>query len=226
MKNKFKYSKLLANDWVITLTATLIGVFVALYLNERITTHKHATQKGIAIENILAEISTNADNLVTVIEKHRELNEIMGFLVQYLDEEDNLIVDPELCYAFRSKYPDIIIIEDSTSVGNNLYNYDGEINFDLSFPHFELTTITLKTLKSSGIANSFNFECLLHLENVENITNEVTQKNRELFDYLLGVTDGGDKNERIVNHVKLLIDYEEALSRIYASSEKKLQKCY
>ncbi len=63
--------KILTNSWVITLTATLIGVFVALYLNEWLASVKLNNQKQIAKENVLAELKSNNKKLNESITKHK-----------------------------------------------------------------------------------------------------------------------------------------------------------
>lgn len=224
-KGKIDYSKILANNWVVTLTATLIGVFVALYLNEWMASRKLSNQKAIATKNISIELNSNKDYLKDALLRHEELIEIMSFLGQYVDDNDDLIAPVKAFNAFKKKYPDLINIEDSTFVEEGIYNYDGEINLDLSFPHFELTTITWKTLKNSGIVSDFDFECLLYLETVDNVTNEVGQKNKELLDYFSGIKDSGAQNENLISHLNLLIHYEESLIEIYESSEERLKNC-
>ncbi len=75
-----KNSKLLTNSWVITLSATLIGVFAAMYLNEWMASRKLTRQKSIATQNILAEFQANRDFLEGTLEDHQEILEIMDFL--------------------------------------------------------------------------------------------------------------------------------------------------
>lgn len=216
---------ILSNNWVVTLSATLIGVFLALYLNEQVVNWKTKNQKLIATQNILAEISSNDSTLQEVIKKHYDLLGVLKFLGDFMDEEDNLIAPSDSLNSFRQKYPEIIIIDDSTLVKNNTYNYDGEINLNLSLPHLELTTIALKTVKNNSIISSYGFNCMLFLERLDKITGEILIKNKELFDYFVGTKDTGDKNEYVLNHLNLLIDYEESLKELYDSGKVEFEKC-
>jgi len=52
----YKRKRFLTSDWVITLTATLIGVFGAMFLSEMVSSKKVKKQKSIATKNILFEI--------------------------------------------------------------------------------------------------------------------------------------------------------------------------
>ena len=224
-KVTFIGSRILTNNWVVTLTATLVGVFAALYVNEWVASKKLRNQKAIATQNILAEISSNNEDLHLTILKHAELLETMTFLGKYVDEESRLIAPPDSLDKFRAKYPALVLIEDSTQLENGYYEYDGEINLDLTFPQFNLSTIAWETLKNSGISATYGFECLLYLETVDKITQEVLQKNRELLEYFTGAKESGEENENLLNHLELLIDYEESLQEVYQGSERALENC-
>jgi len=222
---KIKNSKLLTSNWVITLTATLIGVFGALFLNEWVSSKKMRTQKSLATENIITELTSNQENLESSIIKHTELLEILDFLNKYLDEEERLISPIDSMNKFKTKYPELVEIKDSTLLENGNCKYKGEINLDLSITHMELTTIAWKTLINSGISASFDFECLMYLESIDKLTNEVLQKDEELLEFMTGRRDSGTKNEKLVNHLKLLIDYEDSLIELYKPRENKLKNC-
>jgi len=70
MKSRKKITGFLSNNWVVTLTATLIGVFSALYLNEIVASRKLENQKAIAKQNILTEISQNQESLEKNIDRN------------------------------------------------------------------------------------------------------------------------------------------------------------
>jgi len=224
-KVKFKNSKIFANNWVITLTATLIGVFAALYLNEWVSSKKLRNQKTLATKNILTEINSNQNSLETSIRKHTDLLETMEFLIKYVDEEDRLISPVDSMNKFRTKYPEVVTIKDSTLLENGNCEYNGAINIDLSIPHIQLTSIAWKTLKNSGISTTYNFECLMYLETIDKLTDEVLQKDEELIEFMTGLRDGGTKNENLISHLNLLIDYEESLLEIYKPREDELKDC-
>lgn len=218
--------KLLKNDWVITLTATLIGVFAALYLNEMVSSNKLENQKSIATKNILAEISLNNKKIKKATKTHIELMDIIEFMGNYSDEKNGtLIVPVDSMAKFQTLHPNLIIIKDSTFVSDGIYDYNGELVFEFSTPQLEITTIAWNTLKNSGISPTYGFECLMYLENIYKITNEVSTKNSELLDYMLGNKEVGEKSENLINHLNILIDYEESLVEIFKSSEEEIKNC-
>jgi len=221
-----KRLKFLTNNWVITLTATLIGVFAALYLNEIVSSKKLKNQKSIATKNILTEISSNNEKIKKATKKHIEFIDIIEFMEKYSDVENgNLIAPVDSMRKFQLKHPNIIVIKDSTLISNQIYKYKGEVNFNFSTPSLEITTIAWNTLKSSGISPTYGFECLMFLEGIYNITNKVSIKNEVLLEYLIGEREMGEKSENLIRHLHLLIDFEESLIKMYESSEKELKNC-
>ncbi len=220
-----KNSKLLINNWVIPLTATLVGVFGALFLSELVSSRKVKNQKSKATENILVELSSNQTNLEKSIATHTQLLETMNFLDKYVDEEDNLIAPVDSMNNFKATYPGIVTIEDSTLLDNGYCNYRGDIYIDLSIPHIQLTNIAWKTLKSSEISATYDFDCLMYLETIDKVTDEVLQMDAELLEFLTGARDSGTKNEKLVSHLKLLIDYEKSLVKLYEPRETELNSC-
>lgn len=179
-------SKLLSSNWFITLTATLLGVFVALYLNEWVANRKLLNKKSKVTKNLLAEISSNHEKLKKATERHIEILDILEFFEDYSDEEENLIVSTDSMSSFRSRNPDFILIVDSTLVSKGIYKYHGEVNFNLSLPYLEITTLAWKTLKNSEVISTYDFECLMYLEGVNNITDEVLIKNKQVLNYFIG----------------------------------------
>ena len=220
-----KSSKLLANNWVITLTATLIGVFAALYLNEWVASNKLNSQKEIATKNILAEISSNQKTLEEAIIKHTESLDFMEFRMKYVDEENNLIAPLDSMNKFRNKYPQLLIVTDSTLQKNGNYLYKGETYFDFSIPRLGLTNIAWKTLKSSNLSTTYGFECLMFLEKIDNLINDIFQKGEINVEYMTGYRDSGIKNKNLLINLEFLIFYEKMLIQAYQQSEEKLKNC-
>ncbi len=224
-KKKTFFPKIFANDWVITLTATLIGVFVALYLNERVASNKLENQKSIAIENILLEITSNQEKLKDSIKKHETTLGIMDFLRKHMEEDENLIASIDSMNLFRNKFPNILQIDDSTLVANGKYNYKGELNFDLSITHLNLSTIALQTLKNSNISSTFDFECLMYLESIHKLTNEVLQKDRAILNFFIEDGESGYKNQSLFKKIDLLIQFQKSLETILENSDEELHEC-
>lgn len=222
--------RLLTNNWVVTLSATLIGVFAALYLNEKVASQKIENQKSIAAKNILSEISSNETKFKTAMNKHKVFLDLMVFMDDYAYSESGGFISPiDSLNKFRQKHPNIFLIKDSVKISNGVYKYSiRKINFDFSIPQYEMTTIAWKTLKNSGISPSFDYKCLMYLEGLYNLTNKVSEENGKLFDEVVEFLSGKEKikkRKKLIESLQLLIDYEESLIQMSESSEKELVNC-
>lgn len=220
-----KISKLLANDLVITLSATLIGVFVALYLNEWIADKKLSDQKKIAIDNVITELSSNQIKLEKALERHIQMYDLLIFLRKYSENGENLIAPQDSMRAFMTKHPELVILSDSTKLDNGYYHYKGEMNSNLSVAHLELTTVAWETIKSSGLSTSFGFDCLMYLESLDKLTSEIILRDRVLLEYMTNNSDDAEQNEKIIKHLHFLIGYEKSIGIMYEKSEEKLSEC-
>jgi len=224
-KNRKTGLKFLSNDWVVTLSATLIGVFAALWLNEMVSSKKLEQQKTIAKQNIVTEIEQNQKSLEESIKKLELMLNVVTFFNPKMDEEGRLITTPDSIARFRANHPGIFKIEDSTKLENGRYNYRGEIDLDFNLSHINLTTLALKTLKSSGLSATFDFNCLMNLERLEKFTNETLQKEKKVLEELYKVM-GTEKTEAFAKQVKTLISFERTLLEFYAISEQDLKDCH
>ena len=65
----------------------------------------------------------------------------------------------------------------------------------------------------------------MYLETMDKLTTEIMERNEVLLEYFVGTVDSGDKNANLINHLKLLIDFEESLVDIYESSSEELDQC-
>ena len=216
----------LKNDWVITLSATLVGVFVAMYLNELVAKNNTTSQKNIATKNITLELAKNKEKIEKATKKHIELFDIIDLINRYAEEEgEHLIAPADSINNFKARHPDILMVEDSTLVSPGVYDYRGEINFDFALPQLEVTTIAWKTLENSGIGSAYNFECLMYLQGVYNLTDEIILKNKELLDDFIDNEMMTSKRDKLLRQLNILIDFEETLVEVYGHSEAEMKNC-
>ncbi len=214
----------LKNDWVITLTATLIGVFVALYLNEMVASDKLEKQKSIATSNIFLEIEHNRAVLEKNINKLEVLLATIEFMDTHMTEDDRLISSVESMTNFRYKYPGVFKVQDSTLLENGLYHYRGESQVDFNPSHINLTTLAFKTLKSSGLSSSYDFNCLIEFEKYENFTGEMLQFEQKAIDAIYEAFENNQRQELMI-HISGLIEFEQTLLQFYEEVEKILETC-
>ena len=224
---KKKNSKFLTSNWVITLTATLIGVFGALFLNEWISTKNVRDQKSIATKNILSEIEENKISIENNVKDHRKLMSTLLFMEKYIDKENRLVIDSDSLQAFRTHFPNIFIVQDSTLLKSGKYHYRGEMGLNFDFSYLSITNIAWKTLKNSTLTNSYDFDCLMFLEQMELVHEETLKQERKFIEIMKNINkyEEDDYEEELKLELDFLIEYENGLLELYNNSEQKLNNC-
>ncbi len=212
------------NNWVVTLTATLIGVFLALYLNEKVSAKNRDAQKSVAIENIISEINENNKKLKKTVKKLKTILSIHEFTNAYRDDEKRLIVSSDSMSRFRREHPGILTVLDSVLISGQNYHYKGELDVEFNVSNIEVTSVAWQTLKNSGLSSTFGFDCLLLLEMMDNSRKEMLVHERILLDHFSGAQEF-DTNEKLIEHLKLLIGYNEAIISNYESTRENLKNC-
>ncbi len=223
-KNKKKLTKILSNDWIITLTATLVGVFAALYLNEIVISRKRDNKIAIAKKNVFKEFNQNQENLEKNIYNLETVLGVTQFINPKMDNEGNFITSPDSIANFKSKYPSILKISDSVKLNNGNYKYKGEVNVDFNLTHINLTNFAIKTLKSSGLSTDFDFDCLVNLERAERFTDESIEKEKRILEKLYKTIET-KKTEDFIKYVKQMIQIEKWLLEFYTNGEQNLKNC-
>ena len=221
---KFRHS-IFSNTWVVTLSATLLGVFIALYLNELVASNKLQNQKTISSKNILLEISNNESKLKTALQKHIELYETIGFMEKYLTGDEKIVAPTDSMTAFRLKYPHIIHLEDSLIIENDIYQYQLEVKLDFTLPQLEISTIAWETLVNSSISSAYSFECLMNLGTVYRVFSEISNNNKELLNYFWGKKEPGEKSRDLLRDLGLLIKYEKSTLELIEGNDQLFGNC-
>jgi hypothetical protein len=221
-KVSFKY---LSNNWIVTLTATLIGVFAALYLNEVVETKKLNNKKSIATKNIFLEVEANQESLEKSIKKLEMTLKTIAFLKPRMNDDGELIASPDSMTSFKSKYPEVFKVEDSIKLENGKYNYIGEADVDFNISSINLTTLSLSTLKNSGLTSYYNFNCLMNLERLEKFTIETLESEKQVLNSIYKTVGDKEAEEEFTTQIKLLLSYEKTLLVFYKEAFENLKKC-
>ncbi|MEL6122820.1 MAG: hypothetical protein AAFR14_03790 [Bacteroidota bacterium] len=215
--------KWISNQWLITLTATVLGVFGALYLNEWVANYKLDKQVEVALDNVQLEIDGNMNSLQKAVETHRQYLAIMQLMNTYMEDEE-LVTTPEVISEFQSSYPDLMTITDSVKVGSGTYRYKGQINADLSLPQINLRSIALPSIINSGLANALDFSCLMLLEGISTTTIEIKERNQFMLNSMFGIGEQLE-DEAAMKYLSFLIDLEFSFIEVLEQSKEELKEC-
>ncbi len=200
-------------DGVITLVATLLGVFLGLYVNEWNASRNLKKQKKIATENIMMEIRSNKEKLKESVENYSKMLQTFYFFRNTLTSKGEVISTVEYMTEFKAKNPGILKTLDSVKVEGGKYNYTKmNMNLNYTVEEVELRTIAWETLKNSDVISTFSFDYLMKLEYIYNFIKDISQTNNIIFNdgKKFAQSDLGVLDNLIFN-TELAIDSEKKL---------------
>lgn len=223
---KKKKTQFWKSSGIITLFATLIGVFLALYLNEWTTSRKEKKQKEIATENILLEINSNKEKLEESVDNYTKMLDLFIFFDTHVITKVGFVAHPHEISALNKKHPGIIEPVDSIKVADGRYNYRNmNLNLELFSEQVELRTIAWQTLKNNNIISSFNFDYLMSLEYIYNSISLISQTNAEINNNAkLFVQSSEDILDNLIFDIKLAIQQENDLINLCDKTYEQLSK--
>ncbi len=209
-------TKLLTNSWTVTLVATMIGVFAGIYLNNLYSNRSILQNRANALAQINNEVEKNREILKKSLEAHRYYKGGLSFLFRHLNEDEDLIVHRDTMEIFRETFPNALLLSDSTQVSGDLFNYEGELNFDIKgIPSIELSNVAWETFKASNLASTVNFDCLYQLELLNRLQERVRVENDKLIRMFVGEAEMGERGVLLTAKWNLLLELEDSLLALY-----------
>ncbi|MEE4247340.1 MAG: hypothetical protein V2I33_18165 [Kangiellaceae bacterium] len=225
-KPNIRNYRIFSSNWFITLSATLVGVFTALYLNEFVATQKINDARANATEKILTELDSNLSSMRYAIQVHQQVYDVLDFMKYRDSESGKLTVPLEIKKRFCKDYPNLLSVKDSVLVAKGVYEYsNGGLDFDFRLPQFELSTIGWNTLLNTGISRSYSFECLLHLQVTYKLTERIILINEELFNTFYRTQNLEADREKILRLLAMLLDHEQTAIQELESGKEKIKNC-
>ncbi|MBI9064424.1 MAG: hypothetical protein JEZ14_20735 [Marinilabiliaceae bacterium] len=200
-------------DGIVTLIATLLGVFLALYLNEWNTSRKQKKQKEIATENILQEVNANKEKLQKSVKHYEVMLETYIFFTDCLTSERSIVTSVENMSKFKTKHPGIIYTLDSIKIDNGNYRYTNmDLNLGFTLEQMELRTIAWETLKSSNINSTYSFDNLMSLQYIYKSIDAIIQMNNEIYnDAKKFAQSDVSVLKKLIFNIKMAIHYEKGI---------------
>jgi len=194
----------------------VIGILIALSINNWSATNKSNHAKEVVISKIKDEIKNNSQELdkANAINQKilRAFNEYSKI---YSGTSSEVIASPREIQILRKEYPSFFRAKDSIKLDTKKYRYTGETFIELEIP--DITSIAWETTRTINIANEFEYDCLYDLENTYNLQARVKREIDKATDALLkGEVEDLFKILRVMNQLEsqLKISYNEMLTRI------------
>ena len=163
----FKQQRKISFNWKYILGEILLiffGITLAVWFNNWNADRKTTQEKEVAIVRIKEELQ---DNLKELLDAQQKNQPVIEGIQAFFGDSKGLSVSPLEMKALQERYPDVLLIQDSTAQGNGRYSYEGQTDFNLQFP--DLIQIAWETTRVIGATKEFNYDCLYDIEKVYNL---------------------------------------------------------
>jgi hypothetical protein len=225
-----KINKFLSSDWTITLFATMIGVFSAIFLSQYFNQKKLASGKEKALVEVRNEIEKNELDLKKYQTLSKSKYEGAIYLFSVLNDQLEVKIKKEDLVLFKAKTISIFTISEIADLSDGILKVSGELNLNIEnkLVLFNLSKVTWNSYKQTEFMAITKFKCLSEIENVYDLQAEVNMINeswREQFfkgDFVQKVS----ARDRFFETWKNLIIYQDLLLDFYAGKAIILEKCH
>nr|WP_298997447.1 hypothetical protein [uncultured Allomuricauda sp.] len=149
-----------------------VGINLAIWFNDWNSSKTIQKDKEIALTKIKEEVENNLQQLLDSREQNQKIPLFYTELDSLKNEDEDLVLDPEVMRGFVGKYAHFFIAIDSVPTVDGKYKYEGDtfINLDIT----DLSSIAWDISKSTGIFHEFGFDCLYRMQGMYN-TQELVQ---------------------------------------------------
>jgi len=210
----------------ITIFATMVGVIGGIYITDRMEIKKTKNRASLGLDRIKAEVESNRKTVEKINRVHDQLKDHLSFLEKFMNESNELIVPSQDMRAFQKHYPNAIQLTDSIPVSGGVYQYRGDMHFDLeSVASFSISNIAWESFTQGNLVSSIDYECAYYLNLLQNMQSEVILENDKLFASLRKDFLSESARVPIIRQVSYSIELERMLLKIYSDCESSLTNC-
>lgn len=187
MKGRFK---LLQNAWIVTLSSSVIGIFIGIYLTNFFAERQLRKDKEKAIHQVLQEISENKQTLLQYHDTLRVKYEAFSYLIPYLrNKTDGIVIHKDSLEVFKEQTASIVQIEQLEAVAPDRIRISGEADLTLNANSTIILTglsdVIWQVYKTTDYFSITEFQCLTTLENLYELQENFNLDNKIFIDQFL-----------------------------------------
>ncbi len=195
----------------------VIGISIAIGLNNWNSNRKILKEKSVALENIKNEIDENKKELTMSAEENQKTIAFLTKAIELYNSKDEIIVKPNVVRQLQIDFPERLMINDSTRVDDE-YTYSIDIKYIINSA--ELNEIAWETTKINNLVSQFEFVCTKQIIAVYGLQEQYMYEQRKLNDVMLD----GDIDQ-LLTRMKRLMKLKDVLLKRYDNLKNNLMNC-
>ncbi len=195
----------------------VIGISIAIGLNNWNSNRKTLIEKRVALENIKSEVDDNNKELLKSAEVNQKTIEFLTKAIELYDSDDKIVAVPKYVNQLQKNFPERLIVNDSTKMKGE-YTYDISIKYIINSA--ELSEIAWETTKINNLVSQFEFVCTKQIIAVYNLQEQFMYEQQKLNDLMLT----GNINQ-LLDRMKRLMKLKEVLLVRYENLRNNFNNC-
>ena len=176
-----KLAKFLSSSWTITLSATMIGVLSAIFLDGYFEESKLQAEKNKAMKEVRRELDNNVEELKDYQAILKSQLEAYTYMFSIINNGMDVILEGKDIREFRERSRAFFSMTDSVLLDDGKYQIKGEMNLDLNsrLSVISLSDVSWKSYKQTNYLSITSFQCLSEVEALYDLQEQVNLLNKE-----------------------------------------------
>ncbi|MEM7548965.1 MAG: hypothetical protein AAF363_04790 [Bacteroidota bacterium] len=183
-------------DHIIGFISVLLGVIMALALNNWNENRKENELLNAAILNIENEIIKNVEKVDSTILENERVYLAFREYIGMVDENMDVIAHEDTILKFQQKYPDLL---------------DEDLDISLSFDLFQLSRVSWETTQRTGILSSFGFEISYELGLIYDFQTKLDRFDEDIVYEIQTFNDRREKAVQLLRLIRISLDFAKSL---------------
>lgn len=214
------------NHLIISIVATMLGVIFGIYISNILETKKIREQSEVGTSKIMTELRSNKDIVARSAEVHIRFANLLEFVQKNIDENDELITDQKTMSDFQKRYPEAIVLQDSTELKPGIFKYVGDIQLDIdNIASFSISNVAWTSFMQANLIATIEYDCAYYLSSLQVMQEEVIRENSALLTMVKSNAISDEEMEKIIRQSRYLADLESSLLQAYEPMDSKLADC-
>ncbi|WP_299225580.1 hypothetical protein [uncultured Psychroserpens sp.] len=229
---RLSISKFLKSNWVITLTSTMIGVIIGLYLTNYNESQKLEDDQEIAFDMVKQELKKNDNALKAYDSISRIMFKKASYVFSRMNEDYEIYISKDSVSKFKEKSKDIVtdITVEAVPNDKNKVKVKGEmtLNVDSKLVILDLNNIIWESYKQTNFLNLTDFECITALEELYQLQDSYNDDNRKWVNAFINgsLFEGYDEMVEFMRLWEKLLTMNDILLNMYTINSEEVSNCY
>jgi hypothetical protein len=220
---------ILNSNWFITLSSTILGIVIGIYLtnfsNHRSLLHK----KDLAVEQVMLEIKENHEDLKDYYGQLSQAYPSFDYMLDKLNADGEIIIAKDSLEVFQGAMADIFVYENNRAVGSDSLKISGELSvaFDSKLSFSKLSSVVWDAYKQTDYLSVTDFECITSIQFIYDLQEEVNALNRRWINtlFLGNFMDKPEATRSFMVDWKTLLQKQQLLLDVYEPSAQAMEDC-